>query len=83
MSERRRVVIAGGGTSGWLTAAALGQQLGSVLDITLIESDEIGTIGVGESTIPTARAFHRLIGIDEQRFMAETGASFKLGIAFE
>nr|WP_317893745.1 tryptophan halogenase family protein [uncultured Sphingomonas sp.] len=81
--QRRRVVIAGGGTSGWLAAAALAQQLGAALDITLVESEEIGTIGVGESTIPTARAFHRLIGLDEQRFMSETGATFKLGIAFE
>ncbi len=80
---RKRVVIAGGGTAGWLAAAGLAQQLGALLDITLIESDEIGTIGVGESTIPTARAFHRLIGLDERRFMAETGATFKLGIAFE
>jgi tryptophan halogenase len=81
--QRRRVVIAGGGTAGWLAAAALAQQLGSLLDITLVESEEIGTIGVGESTIPTARAFHRLIGLDERRFMSETGATFKLGIAFE
>ncbi len=79
----RRVVIAGGGTTGWLAAAALSRQLGTLLDIVLVESDEIGTIGVGESTIPTARAFHRLIGLDEQQFMAETGATFKLGIAFE
>lgn len=79
----RRVVIAGGGTTGWLAAAALSQQLGALLDIVLVESEEIGTVGVGESTIPTARAFHRLIGLDEQRFMAETGATFKLGIAFE
>lgn len=81
--KRNRVVIAGGGTTGWLAAAALSQQLGALVDVTLVESEEIGTIGVGESTIPTARAFHRLIGIDEQRFMAETGATFKLGISFE
>jgi tryptophan halogenase len=76
-------VIAGGGTTGWLAAAAFAQQLGALIDVVLVESEEIGTIGVGESTIPTARAFHRLIGIDEQRFMAETGATFKLGISFE
>jgi tryptophan halogenase len=81
--KRSRVVIAGGGTTGWLAAAALAQQLGALVDVTLVESEEIGTIGVGESTIPTARAFHRLIGIDEQTFMAETGATFKLGISFE
>jgi tryptophan halogenase len=79
----RRVVIAGGGTAGWLAATALARQLGTLLDITLVESEEVGTVGVGESTIPTARAFHRLIGLDEQQFMRDTGATFKLGIAFE
>jgi len=79
----KRVVIAGGGTAGWIAAAALVKQLGRLLDITLIESDEIGTIGVGESTIPTVRAFHSLLGIDEREFMRATQSSFKLGIAFE
>ncbi|GGE92268.1 tryptophan halogenase family protein [Sphingomonas prati] len=78
-----RIVIAGGGTAGWLAAAILTRQLGQLADITLVESEEIGTIGVGESTIPTIRAFHTLIGVDEQEFMAATGASFKLGISFE
>ncbi|MES2442647.1 MAG: tryptophan halogenase family protein [Pseudomonadota bacterium] len=79
----KRVVIAGGGTAGWVVAAALGKTLGSLLDITLVESEEIGTIGVGESTIPTARTFHALLGIDEREFMRETQSSFKLGILFE
>ena len=79
----KRVVIAGGGTAGWVVAAALGKVLGPLLDITLVESEEIGTVGVGESTIPTARTFHRLIGIDEREFMRETQSSFKLGISFE
>jgi len=80
---RFRVVVAGGGTAGWVAAAALVRQLGPLLDITLVESDAIGTVGVGESTIPTARSFHALLGINEQVFMRETNATFKLGISFE
>ncbi|MGN6123309.1 MAG: tryptophan 7-halogenase, partial [Sphingomonas oligoaromativorans] len=79
----KRVVIAGGGTAGWIAAAALSRHLGPLLDITLVESDEIGTVGVGESTIPTARTFHRLLGLDERGFMRAAKASFKLGVTFE
>ncbi len=79
----KRVVIAGGGTAGWIAAAALARLLGPLLDIILVESDEIGTIGVGESTIPTARTFHHLLAVDERAFMRDTKSSFKLGIAFE
>ena len=79
----KRVVIAGGGTAGWTVAAALAKQLGKLLEITLVESDAIGTVGVGESTIPTARRFHELLGIDEREFVCATQASFKLGISFE
>jgi len=79
----QRVVIAGGGTAGWVAAAALSQQLRGVLDVTLVESDEIGTVGVGESSIPPMRVFHKLLRIDEQDFMRSTEATFKLGILFD
>ncbi|HVY84405.1 MAG TPA: tryptophan halogenase family protein [Caulobacterales bacterium] len=81
--NKKRVVIAGGGTSGWVTAAALSKQLGPLLDITLIESEEIGTVGVGEATFPTIRTFHKLLELDEQEFLRETRGSIKLGISFE
>jgi tryptophan halogenase len=80
---KTRVVIAGGGTAGWLAAAVLTRQLGPLIEVTLVESEEIGTVGVGESTIPTIRAFHALLGLDEAEFMRTTGATFKLGISFE
>ena len=79
----KRVVVAGGGTAGWIAAATLSKLLGPLLEITLVESEEIGTVGVGEATIPTHRTYHHLMGIDERDFMRATRATFKLGIGFE
>ncbi|MDF3035025.1 MAG: tryptophan halogenase [Paucimonas sp.] len=79
----KRIVIAGGGTAGWMVAAGISKTFGRLLDIKLIESDEIGTVGVGEATIPTLMNFHNLVEINEQEFMAATHATFKLGISFE
>ena len=79
----RKVVIAGGGTAGWLAAVALSQQFRDLLDITLVESEQIATVGVGESTVPTIRTFHRFLQIDEQAFLRAVAGTFKLGISFE
>ena len=79
----KKVVIAGGGTAGWMTAAAMSKLMGKNLDITLVESEMIGTIGVGEATIPTMVWFNRLLGINEVDFIREVQGTYKLGIRFE
>ncbi len=79
----RSVVIVGGGTGGWMTAAALSHQLaGRSVAITLVESDAIGTVGVGEATLPHIRSFNASLGLDERTMMARTQATVKLGIQF-
>ncbi|WP_294324409.1 tryptophan halogenase family protein [uncultured Sphingomonas sp.] len=78
-----RVVIAGGGTAGWMAAAAIARTMGRMVQVTLVESEAIGTVGVGESTIPPLVTYNRLLGINEAEFMAATAATFKLGILFD
>ncbi|WP_298160066.1 tryptophan halogenase family protein [Brevundimonas sp.] len=84
----RSVVIVGGGTAGWMAASALARAFAEPgsdqpMQITVVESETIGTVGVGEATIPPIRKFIETIGLDESDFMAATGATIKLGIAFQ
>lgn len=76
------IVIVGGGTAGWIAAAALSKLMGGLVKVRLIESDAIGTVGVGEATIPQIRKLNAILGIDEADFLRETKATYKLGIEF-
>jgi len=86
MNPVKNILIVGGGTAGWLTAAYLARNLGandeSSIRITLVESDEIGTIGVGEGSFPSIRNTLAAVGIDEARFIVECNATFKQGVKF-
>jgi tryptophan 7-halogenase len=82
MTRLNRVLIVGGGTAGWMAAAALSKSFGPQLHIELVESDEIGTVGVGEATIPPIKNFHLLLELGEAEFLRAVNGTFKLGIEF-
>ena len=76
-----RIVVLGGGTAGWMTAAALATGLKGTT-VELVESEDIGTVGVGEATFPSIRNYHQIMGIREDDFLRATNGTYKLGIRF-
>jgi len=79
----KKIVIAGGGTAGWMAAALIKKVLHQTVDVELVESEEVGIIGVGEATIPPLQIFNQFLGIDEKAFLSATKATIKLAIKFE
>ena len=78
----RKILIVGGGTAGWMTAALFGKLFQGLYDIELVESEAIGTVGVGEATIPAIKKYNELVQLDEVEFMKRTQGTFKLGVQF-
>ena len=78
-----KLVIVGGGTAGWMSAALISKLFAGSLNIELVESDAIGTVGVGEATIPPIQVFNDLAGVDEEAFLRDTKATIKLAIEFQ
>ena len=78
-----KLVIVGGGTAGWMSAVLISRLMGDTVKIELVESDAIGTVGVGEATIPPIQVFNDLAGVDEQAFLRDTKATIKLAIEFQ
>ncbi|MEO7052000.1 MAG: tryptophan 7-halogenase, partial [Rhodanobacter sp.] len=78
----KKIVIVGGGTAGWMAAAAFAKVLGPSYSIRLVESEQIGTVGVGEGTVPHLKLFNDLLGIHDTEFMKHTDGTFKLGVQF-
>jgi tryptophan halogenase len=81
-NRKLKVVVLGGGTAGWMSAAALARLLEGLVEIELVESEDVGIVGVGEATLPHIRGFVESLGIDEAAFMKATHATYKLGIDF-
>jgi len=82
MAPIRKMLIVGGGTAGWMTAAWFSRSRQLPLEITLVESDDIGTVGVGEATVPSFRRFNDIVGVNEDEMMRDTRATFKLAVEF-